>query len=144
MDTSGRAHAEARLEAAAARLGLADPRPALRERLRQLRDTQPELFRRAIEHYEATVLPALTDDEPLAGWLEYGRFIGQLTGNGRLTAIDADGRAAPHRPPAGAGMVVLFLPEDTAVGALLVAAPLQPSAAQQATIQLLVERKLSL
>jgi hypothetical protein len=144
MDAPSRAHAEARLEAAAAALGLADPRPALRERLRLLRDTQPELFRRAIEHYDAAVLRALADADPIVAWLEYGAFIGQLTANGRLTAVDAAGRAAPYRPPASAGVVFLFLPDDNAVGALLVAAPLHPSPAQQATIRLLVERKLSL
>jgi hypothetical protein len=144
MDVISRAHAEARLEEAAAALRLADPRPALRERLRLLREAQPDAFRRAIDHYETTVLPALAGDDPLAAWLEYGRFIGQLTSNGRLTAIDSTGRAAPHRPPAAAGIVVLYLPEDTAVDALLLASPREPSAAQQAAIQLLVHRKLSL
>jgi hypothetical protein len=144
MDTAGRAHAEARLEAAAAALSIADPRPALRERLRLLRDTQPDLFRRAIEHYDAAVLPALAGTDPIVAWLEYGGYVGQLTANGRLTAVDPAGRAVPYRPPPGAGVVFLFLPEDNAVGALLVAAPLQPSPAQQATIKLLVDRKLSL
>jgi hypothetical protein len=144
MEAERRGRAEARLQEAAAALGLADPRPALRERLRHLREAQPDTFRRAIEHYETAVLPALADQDALAAWLDYGRFIGQLTSNGRLTAIDGTGRAGAYRPPPAAGAVVLFLPEDTAVDALLVVAPAAPAPAQQATIDLLVHRRLAL
>jgi hypothetical protein len=144
MEAERRARAEARLQEAAAALGLADPRAPFRERLRSLRESQPEAFRRAVGHYEAEVLPALAGEEPLAAWVEYGHFLGQLSASGRLTAVDASGRATPWGPPAAAGTVVLYLPEDTAVEALLVAAPAEPSAAQRAAMDLLVHRKLTL
>jgi hypothetical protein len=145
MDAERRSRAEARLQESAAALGLADPRPPLRERLRQLREGRPDAFRRAIEHYETEVLDALgSDADPLRAWFEYGRFLGQLTANGRLTAIDATGRGTPWRPPPAAGAVILFLPDDTAVDALLVAAPAEPTRAQQAAIELLVNRRLTL
>jgi hypothetical protein len=144
MDAEHRARAESRLQHAAADLGLADPRSDMRERLRHLRQAQPDAFRRAIEHYEATVLPALAEGEPLEAWLDYGRFVGQLTANGRLTAVDTSGRAAAYRPPPVAGTLIMFVPEDTAVDALLVVRPQQPAPAQQASIDLLVHRRLAL
>jgi hypothetical protein len=130
--------------AAAAALQLGDPRGPLRERLKQLRTTDPEAFGRAVSHYEQEVLPALAEGDAMAVWLDYARWLGQLTGNGRLTCIDATGRAAPCRAPLEHGALVLFLPEDTAAQAFVAAAPLQPSPAQDATLELLVNRKLSL
>jgi hypothetical protein len=144
MSTELRTHAEARLAAAAAALGLADPRQPYRDRLKQLRQSQPEAFERAVAHYERDVLPLLAGEAPLDGWVEYGRFLGQLTSNGRLTAIDASGRATPFRPPLQSDLVVLFLPDDTAAEALITAVPALPSAAQQASLDLLVHRKLAL
>lgn len=144
MDAELRTRAEARLEQAAAALGLADPRAPLRQRLRQLRESHPDAFGRAVEHYEATVLPGLAGDDPIHAWLDYGRFLGQLTSNGRLTAIDATGRAAAFRPPLQQGTLVLFVPDDTSADVLVAASPLQCSAAQQASLDLLVHRRLGL
>jgi hypothetical protein len=144
MSSDLRTHAEARLAAAAAALGLADPRNPYRERLKQLRQSQPEAFERAVAHYEQDVLPLLAGEAPLDAWVEYGRFLGQITSNGRLTAIDASGHASPFRPPLRPDLLVLFLPEDTAAEALVAAVPARPAAAQQATLDLLVHRKLAL
>jgi hypothetical protein len=148
MSTELRARAETRLAEAAAALDLADPRAPLRDRLRQLREQQPDAFERAVAHYEQTVLRALaaagTDADAIAAWLDYGLFVGRLTSNGRLTAIDATGRATPWRQGLEPGSLVLFLPEDTGAPALVAAGPRQPSAAQHATLALLIERKLSL
>jgi hypothetical protein len=144
MSSELRTRAEARLAEAAAGLGLADPRAPLRGRLKQLREQHHAAFERAVAHYEGDVLPQLAGDDPIGAWLEYGRFVGQLTSNGRLTAIDATGRAASFRPPLQPATLVLFMPEDTAVEPLVVVAPAELSAAQQATIDLLVHRKLAL
>jgi hypothetical protein len=146
MDADTRALAERRLTEAATALQLADPRPALRERLKLLRESQPDPFRQAVAHYEAEVLPRLAAEDPLPAWLDYARFVGQLSSNGRITAIDATGLAStlkPSAPPAPATLV-LFLPEDNAADPLVALAPLTPSPAQQATLTLLVSRKLSL
>jgi hypothetical protein len=142
MDPDLRARAEARLAAAAGALGLADPRPPYRERLRELRQDQRDAFDRAIEHYEQRVLPALIETEPLPAWVEYGRFLASLTTRGEVVRIDAHGRAAPWTPEAPAALV-LFIPQDTAVGVMVLCQPLEPSDAQRATVKLLVERKLS-
>jgi hypothetical protein len=144
MDEETRTHAEARLREATAAAGLLDPRDRFRERLKQLRQSDPDGFRRAVQYYEQHVLPGLAGGDPLLTWLEYGSFLGQLTSNGRLTCIDETGRALPFTQPLQPRALVLFIPEDTAVDALVAAEPLQPSAAQQATLDLLVHRKLAL
>jgi hypothetical protein len=142
MDVQLRERAEARLTAAAAELNLADPRPPYRERLRRLRETDPAAFERAVAHYEQTVLPALTTAEPLTTWLEYGKF---LTGGAvRTTVIDAAGRAGPVAAPVPSGSLVLLIPDEPSADVLIGAAPLQPSPAQQATLDLLVSRSLAL
>ncbi|MGH7448704.1 MAG: hypothetical protein ACREK1_06440 [Longimicrobiales bacterium] len=142
MDPELRTRAEARLAEAATAQDLADPRPAYRERLRQLRQTRPDAFNRAIEHYEKRVLPALSEDEPLRVWLEYGRFLASLTGEGQAMQIDAAGRAAAWTPGSPAGLV-LFIPVDDAADILVLSQPAAATPAQHATLALLVERRLS-
>jgi hypothetical protein len=144
MDAETRVRAEARLAEAAAALQLADPRPPLRERLKMLRQKHPDAFSKAVEHYEQAVLPGLTADDPMPAWLDYARFLGQLTANGRLLAIGEDGVAAAFLPPLSPGALVLFIPDDTAVPAFVAAQPQRPSAAQQASMDLLVRGRLSL
>jgi hypothetical protein len=144
MSTDVKTRADARLAEAATALQLSDPRGPLRDRLKQLRESHPEVFARAVAHYEETVLPALAGGDAMEAWLEYGRWLGQLTANGRLTAIDRTGRASTCRAPLPPATLVLYLPEDTAVPAFVAAAPLDPTAAQAATVELLVNRKLAL
>jgi hypothetical protein len=154
MDTALRTRAVARLTAAARAKGLADPRAPYRERLRVLRQTEPDAFERAIEHYEQHVLPSLADAEPLPVWIEYGRFLATLTGAGKVTRIDESGRATSWSPDSPAALVskwtagvpvglVLFIPDDAAADVMVLCQPVSPSDAQQATLRLLVERKLS-
>jgi hypothetical protein len=136
--------ADARLADAALALGLADPRPPLRNRLRELKDAHPAAFERALRHYDEAVLPELADGaDPLAAWADWTRSLAELTSPGRLLAIDATGRAAPFAAPTP-GTMVLFVPDDAAAGVLVGLAPTEPSSAQQATVQLLVERRLAL
>jgi hypothetical protein len=144
MDAELRGRAEARLTAAAAAYGLADPRPPYRERLRVLRENHPAAFEQAIGHYEGVVLPELAAADPLETWAAYGSYLGGLTAGGRLLDIDASGRAAPWAPPFRAGSLILFVPDDTTSDVLVAVRPLEPSAAQSATIELLADRRLSL
>jgi hypothetical protein len=145
MDAETRVLAEARLAEAAAAHHLSDPRQPLRERLRQLRERQPDAFSRAVAHYEEQVLPLLAAGEPLVAWLDYARFVGQLTSNGRLTAIDETGLAVTLKAAAAPlpGTLVLFVPEDNAIDTLVALAPAAPSPAQDATVALLVQRRLA-
>jgi hypothetical protein len=145
MSTSElRALADARLAQAVIAAGLADPRPPLRDRLRELKESHPAGFERALAHYEQVVLPALSGAaEPLQVWADYARFLGELGSPGRLLAVDATGGATPYQAPAP-GTLVLYIPDDTASPVLVALAPASPSPAQQATIDLLVHRRLSL
>lgn len=143
MDPELRTRAEDRLTDAARALGLADPRPPYRERLRLLRQTQPEAFASAIQHYEQRVLPELAADDPVPVWVEYGRYLGSLTSEGSVTRVDEQGRATAWTAEAPAALV-LFIPEETAGEVLVLCQPMAPTAAQQATMALLVERRLSL
>jgi hypothetical protein len=142
MDTALRTRAEAALVKAAEGQGLADPRPSYRERLRSLRQARPEAFDQAVEHYEQTVLPALAAGEPLPVWLEYGRYLAGLTTAGKVITVDASGWARPWTRDAPAGLA-LFIPEDNAADVMVLSQPMAPSPAQNATLILLVERKLS-
>lgn len=143
MDPQLRTRAEARLEEAARSAGIADPRPPYRERLRQLRQLSQQDFDRAIDHYEQHVLPALAGNDPLAAWIDYGRFVAALEGDGRVVSVDEQGRAKEWTAGAPIGLV-LFIPEDFGTGVLVLCQPLAPSPAQEATVKLLVERKLGL
>ncbi|CAN5891524.1 hypothetical protein BH23GEM9_BH23GEM9_01940 [soil metagenome] len=144
MSSDLRTLAEIRLTEAAAALGLDDPRDPLRHRLKLLRETQPDVFASAVDHYEKNVLPTLASDDALTVWLEYAKFIGRLTSGGSLVAIDATGRAAPFRPPPRPGDLVLFMPDETGGEIFVAAAPLAPTSAQQASIDLLVNRRLGM
>lgn len=133
-----------RLRAALAERGLADPRPSLRERLRALRDGNPAAFEEAKARFESIVQDGDATRDTVEAWVEYGRYLGDLTGPGTLYAVDAGGRAVPWAPPPAPGILILHIPDETGAPALAVMAPTDPSPAQQATLDLLVGRRLAL
>lgn len=144
MSKETRIQADARLDEAARQLRYADPRPPLRDRLRELKDSHPAAFERARHHFEQEVVPALADaSDPLAAWVDYARFLAGLTAAGRMLAVNAEGEARPYANPAAA-LLVLHVPDDTALPVLVALVPEEPSPAQRATLDLLVHRKLSL
>jgi hypothetical protein len=150
-----RSRAERRLAAALEAAGAADPRPALRERLRALRERAPDAFDRARAYYEDKVLPALAggseapatsggENGALASWVAYGRFVGELDGPGRILFIDERGRAREPAEATTPDRLVVHLPDDSGVAAFAVLVPVEPSPAQRAALALLVEGRLSL
>jgi hypothetical protein len=144
-DDTTRQRADARLEEALARDQLADPRPHFRDRLRLLRERNPAAFEQAIGYFENTLIPHVAEGgEAAAAWLEYGRRLGELAGGGEIVAVDETGRARPLRGEAEAAALLLHVPEDPATPVLALRSPAQPSAAQRATLDLLVNRKLML
>lgn len=134
----------ARLEAALAERGFADPRPALRERLRVLRDTDAAAFEQAKTRFETVVREGTQHDDTLEPWIEYGRYLGELSGEGRLYRIDATGRGEPYEAPLDPGTMLLHLPDEVSVPALAILLPLAPTEPQRATHDLLVGRKLGI
>ncbi len=145
-----RARADARLEQALAAAGVEDPRPACRDRLKALRAENPAAFARAVDYYEHRLLAAIAGGaEPLSQWVDYARVLAEAAGDGRVVMVDATGRARPYdgavAPGAGdtpaASALVLFLPQDARRGALPLLLPAAPTAAQQASLDLLVGRR---
>ena len=143
MTKSGGESSEIAFEAALARYGLADPRPALRERLRALRESNATAFEEAKKHFEQMKSDA-EPGEALEHWIAYGHFLGELTSPGKLYHIDEVGRAEPWSAPLHSGAMLVHLPEDSSAAALAVVLPSRMSGAQEATYSLLVARRLSL
>lgn len=137
---------DSRLAAALAERSAFDPRDSFRSALRALKDTRPAAFRQAVQYYEEVVVPRTADpqNDPLEEWRAYGLKIATLAGEGRVVSIEPGGRATDHDARRAPGDdVLLYLPNETRVPALVLAGPARPSASQQASIDLLVHAKLA-
>ena len=132
--------ANRRTEQALDRAGLADPRPALRDLLRCLKASDPEVFAEATSRYQKDLVPAAAAEEndPLAAWLEYGTWLAERLSPGEVVSIDATGRSRPPSQSLRKGDMYLHLPADPKRRAVLLLAPRRPSEAQRETIGLLV------
>ena len=116
-----------------------------RERLRELKGVDAAAFEQAVGHYRDRLVPSIAGgEEPFTAWVEYGRTIARLTFEGRTVAIDRTGLAREYSTPADPDALVLHLPKGGKGRALLVARPREPSPAQQATSDLLVDGRYSL
>jgi hypothetical protein len=145
MERSMSDQAQERLSGRCARLGLADPREAYRRLLVDTKARDVAAFARATSHYKERVLPALAGDaDALDTWIDYGRYLGELAGEGSMQSVDATGRATAFRSPLAAGTLVLYLMDGGTRGSFVAVQPRDLSAAQQATIALLVEGRLDL
>jgi hypothetical protein len=140
-DDAIRARADERFAGRLEETGARDPREFYRERLRELRDTDEAAFRRAVDHYENRLIPAVAaeDSDPIAEWLEYGRMLAEMTIPGETVQIDPSGASVPYSPPVAADCLVLHLPTSTREKALAVGIPAELSAAQRAAFDLLVK-----
>jgi hypothetical protein len=136
------AQADARLEAAMAKEGSRDPREFYRERLRELKQDNPQGYADAVAYYQGTLIPEVASGagDPLSAWTEYGRRLAEAVTPGRAVAIDATGRMHPYAHPAPRDRLILHLPEGSG-RALLVGLPARLSEAQRATYDVLVEGK---
>lgn len=138
--TDPKTRADARLDTALQDADRADPRPLYRPALRYLRDRKPEAFREALRYFEEDLIPAVAGEaDPLAAWLDYGRRLTEALGEGRTVELDSTGRARPVAEPADARGLVLHVPDDTGAPVLALRHPRDPSKAQQAAFELLVE-----
>lgn len=122
--------------------GLADMRPAYRKLLVRLKRVDPAGFEEATRRYREDLEPAVAsaDVDPLAAWLEYGRWIAERIAAGRAVAIDTSGRARPLEPqaPDQLDSLVIHLPDDERASAIVLATPREPSQPQRVTADLLV------
>ena len=142
MDDTAKARAEGRTREAIESGPYEDFREAYRERLRWLKEARGNAFTSALAHYETLVQSIADGGDPVREWLQYGRHLGELSGTGKVYAIDASGRALG--PTGAADEMLLHLPDDVSVPALPLAVPRSISEHQKATLDLLVRRKLSL
>jgi hypothetical protein len=137
------ARADQRLEEALAREGARDPREFYRERLRELKQVNPDGYAQAVAYYRDTLLPEVADGpgEPLSAWTEYGRRLAQALAPGRTVSVDPTGRSHPYQAPAPRDRLVLHFPDGKATRAILVGLPTELSGAQRATYDVLVSGK---
>lgn len=140
------ADADRKLEEALAREGARDPREFYRERLRELKQANPDGYAKAVAYYRETLIPGVASGgaEPLEAWTEYGRRLAASLTPGRTVAVDGSGRAHPYEAPAPRNHLVLHLPEGKGGRALLVGLPAELTPAQRATYDVLVAGKLKL
>lgn len=133
--------ADARFEAALAATGARDPRDYYRSRMRELRESNPQGYADAVAYYQSTLVTSIAeqDADPLEAWQTFGLRIAQLTAAGRAVAVDPTGRSRPFEAPGSADDLILHLPDARNQRALLVGLPPEPSAAQMATFNWLVQ-----
>jgi len=138
------AEADRLLEEALEMTGARDPREPFREFLRELKDRNPSEYEAAVSEYREEVLRGIAESgaDPLVRWLEFGCATVQRLNPGRAIVIDGSGRATPYTSPPSWKDLILHIPDDRKSRALLVGSPPEPTAAQNATIQLLVLGKL--
>lgn len=146
MDDDQKARADELFEAALEERGARDPRDFYRDRLRDLKGSDPDAYEKAVTHYRDELIPGIAagDLDPLEGWRAYGKMLAELTAEGRTVAVDSTGRARAYEAPADADAMVLHLPDDAGTRAILVSLPAEPSSAQRATFDLLVRGKQTL
>jgi hypothetical protein len=134
--------ADRKLEEALEASGARDPREFYRERLRELKRGDAQGYEEAVAYYRETLLPSIARGtaEPLTAWTEYGRILAQAVAAGRTVSIDSGGKAHPFEARVE-GHLVLHLPDDQGVRALLVGLPPELSDAQRATYDVLVSGK---
>lgn len=137
--------AEQRFNDAMEKTGARDPRPFYREQLKELREINPSAYEQGAAYYQSTLIPrvAEADSDPMAEWLEYGRFLASLRARGETVQIDPSGQSRPYHKPAPLDHLVLHLPSSAREPGLPVGIPQQLSPAQKASYDLLVRQKVT-
>ena len=132
--------ADSRFAAALADTGGRDPRDYYRDRLAELKHSNPAGYAELVTYYEDTLIPSIVEQgvDPIAAWLAFGVRLAEATAPGRAVAVDRVGRSSPYSPPGERMDMFLHLPEDRRTRALLVGLPPEPSGPQMATYEWLV------
>jgi len=143
MDRASRAEADRRFEEAMNATGARDPRGFYRQSLREMKGSNPEGYDRSVRYFQSVLVPGIAsgDLEPLGAWREYGRLIAEETTPGVPVEIDETGRSRPYSSDSPLDRLVLHLPDQKGMRAILVSLPPSPSPAQRASFELLVRGK---
>lgn len=140
MDNTAKQRSDDFTQQAIAAGKVEDFREDFRERLRWLKDNRPQSFSQALSHYNDILVPNVAaGNAAMQEWVQYGRLLGDLSGAGKVVAIDESGRARDFGDEINS--LVLHLPDDTAVPALALIIPRALTAAQRATLDLLANRR---
>ena len=140
MEDDLTARAEARLESALENDGVRDPRPGYRTLLKRLRQQDPDAFSASIRYFEEELLPAVAGDaDPLKAWLAYGQRLARALAPGRLMEVGPSGRAHAVEEAPEARALLLYLPDEDTLPAIVLRYPRPSTRAQDATVELLVE-----
>ena len=124
--------------------GERDPRDYYRNRLMELKGSNPQGYDAAIEYYQNKLIPLIAsgEAEPIVAWTEYGRFLAESLTPGQTVSINPSGESHPYEPTTASGNLVLHIPESGKGGrAILVGLPNDLSPAQRATYDVLVSGK---
>lgn len=136
-------NADERLAKALERTGAGDPRGPCRLLLRSIKEKDDPTYAAAIDRFESTVR-AIADEstEPLEAWIAFARHLAEALDPGTDVVVDATGRSAPLQSDGSWSDLILHIPDDPKRRTSLVNAPPEPSDAQAAAIELLVNGKL--
>ncbi len=143
MSEDHTAEADRRLREALESSGARDPREFYRDRLRELKSVDAAAYSEAVAYYKDRLIPEIAAGsvDPLIAWAEYGHMLAESLAPGRAVSIDTSGCAHPYEPPTSPDQLVLHLPQNQGLRALLVSLPATLSPAQRATYDVLVSGK---
>jgi hypothetical protein len=146
MEKEMQAAADRRLEEVLAATGARDPRPACREVLREIRRRNEGDYAAAVSDFRDTVLRGIAVEgaDPVRTWIEFGVRLAERLAPGRPVVVDGEGRARSYASPPDARELILHLPNDRGARAVPVALPTSSTAAQRATVELLVHGRVKL
>lgn len=126
--------------------GARDPREFYRGILRDLRERDAAGYEELVERFQTEVVVPLAEGarDPLSAWLEFGRALAERSAPGKLVRVDGTGRATPAAPDLSWEDLLLHVPDDRRTRALPVGIPPDPTPAQRATLDLLVQGRVRL
>jgi hypothetical protein len=146
MDQDLQKEADRRFAAHLEETGARDPREFYRELLRRLKARDEGAYGRAVERFRDEVMGPIARDgrDPLEAWTLYGLSLARELHPGRTVTLDRTGRSTSFEPPPDPVSVILHLPDEKKERAIPVRVPPEPSSAQTAAMDLLVEGKVKL
>lgn len=146
MTQSEQSAADAHFARQLGETGSRDPREFYRQLLRELKDADAEAYEEMVNRYRSGVAEPIEKgaDNPLALWLSFGIEVANRLHPGRTMVIGEDGRGRSFEPPPDHRQLLLHLPDDARTRAIPVGIPPEPTPAQSATLDLLVQGRTRL
>lgn len=144
MDEALQSRADDLFEETLKRTNAKDPRKFYRERLREMKTSDPDAYRAAVEYYRDELIPSIAEKgaDPLLSWHTYGCRLAELSTPGKPVEIDVTGATYEYDPPTPDDRMILHIPTGSKGRAVVVGLPPELSPAQRATYDLLVAGRL--